>query len=625
MFSPDGQTGDIPQAKATDAVQAGFKPAYEMTAPDGKTLGYIPADKAKAAVDAGFKPTTNSHIQGFNSAGQPVLGSDAPPSALELYKQALFNPVGSGAHSQGVLGGIEQVGGRALQDIAAPAMHPLDTLKGAAEMGIQTSALGPIANKLGMPNPIQQRAEQFQADKAQGGLPLALENVAGDVVGGVEGGRMTAGAVEGVKPSPALGPVNSLVPSALQRGVLPSAVSAVSSTKLGQTLHDAASSAFPSLVDGPPEQLMTQAVKPGKNNINWNADVKTAIPLMKSAEQTLGHPIANIQDALDAAAAAKKGIWQQYQARLGPAAAQSATIDGNQIADAMVNSLDARTAAQNPGLVAQIKQVADTYRRPLNLGEAEDYLQSTNRDLNTYYAKNKVGQQVAQADPQMAATVAEGHALRDGLYGKLDEVSGPGAAQLKKAYGSLTNVEKEMYGRQLVAARQNPESLGQQLSTAAGYGKIAKGVLTMSPGDVIEGTQRTAVANALKARNTSDAMIQRAFSAAQPATPFPQPSFRAPASAARQLPAQSGAPTILPYNPQMTPGEQVAATMQDLRRGPQLSLPANAGRGAPTVLPQAEQMSGGEQVAALMHYLRMHPQLQLPSKAAAIPLPPGTE
>jgi hypothetical protein len=56
MISPDGQSGDIPQARAQDAINAGFKPAMVMTAPDGKTTGYIPQERAADAIKAGFNP-----------------------------------------------------------------------------------------------------------------------------------------------------------------------------------------------------------------------------------------------------------------------------------------------------------------------------------------------------------------------------------------------------------------------------------------------------------------------------------------------------------------------------------------------------------------------------------------
>jgi len=419
--------------------------------------------------------------------------------------------------------------------IGAPFIHPIDTASGVLNSMDLSNAIGPNA----------------PAPKPWADVRKELPYQAGEVLGGTALGEAAGGAVRAASP----------------------AVSDATSTALAKA-QAIGGKLVPSLVDGPPESLITRAIKPGKNNVNWNADVQKALPLMKSAEQQLGRPIQGVDDALAAADLAKKQVWQQYQQRLGPAAARGAVIDGNQIADAMVSSIDKRTALQNPGLVQRVQQVADTYRRPLSLGDAEDFLQSTNKDLNTYYAKNKVGQNVALNDPDIASTVAEGNALRSALYSKLDQLTGPGAAQLKQAYGSLTNIEKELYGRQLVAARQNPESLPEQMGTIRGAGKILKGVATFDPGDVLEGAQNIAVSRALKARNSSDAMISRAFEKAQPATPFPMPKASAPIAGA--LPASTGGPIELPYVPEMSGGEQLAALMQLLRKSQPIALPAQA-------------------------------------------------
>lgn len=381
-------------------------------------------------------------------------------------------------------------------------------------------------------------------------------------------------------------------------------------------LKSAAARFFPSLIDDAPENMLTRAIKPGKNNVKWNADISTALPFLKSAETDIGRPVKGVDDALEAVAAAKKSIWQQYQQRLGPAAQMGAQVDGNTIADAMINSVDKRTAAQNPTLLKRIQATADTYRRPMGLGEAEEFLQSANKDLNSYYAKNKVGQNVALNDPEISSTVAEAGALRDALYGKMDSLFGPGAAKLKQSYGSLSNVEKELYGRQLVAARQIPESLSEQLSTARGMGKIVKGIAKFDPSDIMEGVENTAVSKALKARNTSDAMIERAFAKAQPAQPFPQPTSPRLAGLLQrgpiQVPAEDASGAV-PFTPPAYSPDTRAARLG-------LLLPEKSG--APTILPYNPQMSPGEQVSALMHMLRQMQQKSLPAKASPIQLPP---
>ena len=298
------------------------------------------------------------------------------------------------------------------------------------------------------------------------------------------------------------------------------------------------------ITDPPPHQLLTKAIKPLASNTGWDAAIAKAAPDMKAVEADLGHPITGVDDALSAVNVAKKGIWKQYEAKLGAASTgfgdeeTGATIDGNEIADAMMKSIDNRTRLQDPGLVEHIQKIADTYRRPMDLPEAEDFLQSANNDLHSYYAKNKVGRQVAERDPATGHVVAEGDQLRDSLYSTLDNLTGPGAADLKGRYGALSNVENELLRRKNVSARQQPESLSEQLSAARAYGKIAVGVARMSPSSLLEGTQSLAAAKWLKARGTTDAMITRAF---QALGQQPTPTIPGPTGAGPIAPAATGA------------------------------------------------------------------------------------
>lgn len=165
MIAPNGQSGDVPFANVEAAKAQGFKVALEMTAPNGQT-GYIPADRQADALKAGFKmhPTT----------------SQAAPAPS--FWEALTNPVGSGGAQQGVIGGAQQIGGQAIKTAAQPFAHPIDTL----------SALGgAIMHPI---NTVEGMEQNFRNDMQQGGVPLAVENAAGQLIGGVEGGRI-AGAV----------------------------------------------------------------------------------------------------------------------------------------------------------------------------------------------------------------------------------------------------------------------------------------------------------------------------------------------------------------------------------------------------------------------------------------------
>lgn len=271
------------------------------------------------------------------------------------------------------------------------------------------------------------------------------------------------------------------------------------------------------ILDKDPQSLMTSALKPGTNNARWATDAKTFLPDVKAAEAELGRPIKTFADGRAAAKIAKTNLWDQFTQKLqqvkllGPNAPSLTNIDGNKIADAMMQSIDARTAAQNQPLVDRITKVANTYRRSIPADEAEEFLESANNELNSYYAKNKVGQEVAARDPEVGHVVKEANELRNQLYSKLDELTGPGARELKQRYGAVSNFQDVLSKRENVALRQQPQSMAEQISKARAYAKIAVGIARGDPWSVYEGVQQSTAATWLKERQTSEAMMERAF------------------------------------------------------------------------------------------------------------------
>lgn len=260
------------------------------------------------------------------------------------------------------------------------------------------------------------------------------------------------------------------------------------------------------------EQALTRAIKPGTNNTRWAGDLRLALPHIAQTAEQAGTPIKTIDELANGISQTKKRVWAAYAEKLGPNVNQE--IDGNAIADAMIRSLDNRFVSQNPKAAEQIVQMAETYRRPIPLGEAEDFLKSANNDLHSYYAKNKVGQQAAKADPTVGHVVAEADALRTALYAKLDELSGEtgtSASELKRVYGALTNIQEAAIKRANVAARQNTDSLAEQLSFAQGLMRIGKSAANLEIGDAIGGTVQMTAAKLMKDKNTTDALIEHAF------------------------------------------------------------------------------------------------------------------
>ena len=163
MIAPDGSTADVPLSGLEGAKQAGAKVAVQMRAPKGD-LAWVPADQVHTAAVAGAK----------------MVPMNVPDAAKASYWDALTNPVGSGGQEQGVLGAVKQVGGQAIKAMAQPVVHPLDTLS-----GLYNTVRHPIDTATGMVN-------QVKSDYAQGGVPLAAENLTGQALGAVESGRIAA-------------------------------------------------------------------------------------------------------------------------------------------------------------------------------------------------------------------------------------------------------------------------------------------------------------------------------------------------------------------------------------------------------------------------------------------------
>ena len=235
MLAPDGSSGEVPIANVGAAQAKGFKVAITMKAPDGST-GYIPADRVHDAAANGFK----------------MVPMNVPDAAKASYWDALTDPIGSGGREQGPVGAALQEGGQAIKTMAQPWLHPLDTLAGA-----YNAVRHPI-------NTAQAAVQQVRNDYQKGGLALAGENLVGQTIGAVEGGRIVA---------PVAQAAMNAAPASVGRAVL-----------LGKTPEAAYESALkPSTTLSPGERAA--AVQTGLQN---------AIPVSKAGVEKLGDLIDDL-------------------------------------------------------------------------------------------------------------------------------------------------------------------------------------------------------------------------------------------------------------------------------------------------------------------------------------------
>ena len=267
----------------------------------------------------------------------------------------------------------------------------------------------------------------------------------------------------------------------------------------------------------PAKALLTSAIKPRSVAVaGWDKALDAAMPELKQAEAELGRPIASVKDLMAAIKSAKTRLWAQYSA-LRPGYAVE--LDLSRVAEAGRGSIPQKLRLENPARAAAIERELEGYRRTFSLSEAEQLLLETNAELEAFYAKYPQAQRHALLrDPEVARLNAQAKELRDAIYGVLDDAGeGAAARELKRRYGALLQVEDSTYRRALVAARQQPESLSEQIGVVRAAGEYAKGAWRLSHGDP-SGAANIAAAYAgrdaarfLKEQQTTDALIRRAF------------------------------------------------------------------------------------------------------------------
>lgn len=266
-----------------------------------------------------------------------------------------------------------------------------------------------------------------------------------------------------------------------------------------------------------PVVAMTQALKPYAKNLDWDRAITSSLPEIKRSEAALGRPIANVDDMLEATKIAKKRLRAEFDTIKGPKSGQM--VDGSPIADAIEGTISKKVQLENPVHAKSIKDLADKYRKSFSVEDLDEFLHTYNAELESYYSKYPAAKRTATAgNPETAALEAGGRATRDVLYKALDDPRlGASAREINQKYGKLINIEKELYRRRNVNARQAPESLTEQMGKLGAAFQTGKGALKVLTGDIggvadigsaVAGRK---MAQILKERNSTDYLIRKTF------------------------------------------------------------------------------------------------------------------
>jgi hypothetical protein len=272
-----------------------------------------------------------------------------------------------------------------------------------------------------------------------------------------------------------------------------------------------------------PVESATMAFRPRNSKYKWQQEAASALPDMRRAADSLGmNPDEmTLQDAHRATSQAKRDVWKEYSEEFAdPNAAD--TVDTTPVAGVIRSTITQRMEEQNPALADRIHKIADTYEnRKLSLADVEDRMHDLNNETAAIEAKYPAQKIAAQSDPANAFIFAERQALRNLADSKMNELSGPGANKLRARYGALKSVEDVIQRRIPVVERQSPMPISKLMAQLYGVGKIAKGVVTGSLGNIVEGGVTLASQARSATLNDPDFLTQQAFRKTTPSAPIP--------------------------------------------------------------------------------------------------------
>ncbi|MGB9010630.1 MAG: hypothetical protein WCC18_18610 [Candidatus Acidiferrales bacterium] len=250
-------------------------------------------------------------------------------------------------------------------------------------------------------------------------------------------------------------------------------------------------------------------IKAGRPNVNegrtFATNVKRAMPLLVEADKAA--PVKTVQDFVDLAHDTANNLWENT---IAPQVERHANevIDGRPIAQRIRQALPEGTMEMFPDQAAHVENMAQMFAdSKLSMSKADNYLRTLNAELKGYYNMPPASRYAAGVtNGRLAAMSEAADALRDSIYGKLEDVGEQTPRDFRQQYGALKQIESVFNKRATVEARQAPMNLQQVLGATEAVGALLSGHPVVAGAGLVP--------SIAKARQTSGSLIRQGLSAA---------------------------------------------------------------------------------------------------------------
>lgn len=479
----------------------------------------IPASSASSGTewDANGKPL-NGKPMGLLEHFQKAVDLAASPQPLDPNQPAWAQHVASGM----------------VRDTLEPIAHPWQTIKA----GLTGQMSAPVAGYHFAKNLMDEYRDQGLAatvEREAGGLgaQVGLGALGGEAINALRLGKTAApiytpdhaAAFEG-----AIAPATAMGKTFIPQNVTPEALPAIRSTAAR-------------MVEGTPIEQGT---------------VKAATSSSTPPLQRLGAYQKVVKTALN-------DLEQQH----APALAQNASMPVD--TSAIVQELQSKISpTMDTADVSAIKNLIMRVKQAKTLGDLNTFRQELNQETAPEYDKVQI-KQGSNVSSNAANALAD--SVRDAYYDNLQKATGFDFRSLKMQESNLLTTLRSLQNQEAPLAKAEasfnaPSTAREKIGNIANVVKDPKTAITQT---ILRESPATRLSELLRKSLTE-------LPPAPSSTGVPGPPV--PGSTPPQIPAQTGGaypmPGQVPYAPNMTPGEQVAALTQYLRRRQQTGLPVAA-------------------------------------------------
>ena len=258
----------------------------------------------------------------------------------------------------------------------------------------------------------------------------------------------------------------------------------------------------PSVVKGKTAAQANQFFKNANEAVHTIIENKSKLNLTDDAGNIIEGLPTNLRQFTEAIGNTKKEIFKQYDKIAKISGQRGATIDLTNIS----NELD--SIITNRGMSSEIKAYAQQQKdelmdlRTFNADEAPTRIQVLNNKLSSVTDFNSAAK--ASVDSLIA------NKLRASLNDVIEQTTGKQYKELKRRYGSLKDIERDVNRRAMVDARKNTKGLIDFTDVFTGA-EVVRGIVSLRPSSIAAGLTGKAIATFTKALNDPNRIIKNMF------------------------------------------------------------------------------------------------------------------